>query len=215
MPLQGVACRLHSLSEGFLAMQASSASCCLAAVCLAAALLVATSAPVAAQSTGTMSGEVEKNPVDPDFKGTIGLGLIGAELGFVIPALAGLRETWGYVVFPIVGAAGGGLAGYFAIEKGTDSAPLAVATLLTGMALIIPAMVVTLSETAYDPDEELPQAAAIRTGAPPALLRIEQATLRLGAPDVAFELGTGAGEPVVPNSRSARGVRVSLVSGRF
>lgn len=211
MPLRVVACRLHLFSEGFLAMQALSTPRWLVAVCLAAVALVATTAPAFAQATGVPSAEVEKNPVDPDFKGTIGLGLIGAELGFAIPAVAGLRQTWGYIVFPVVGAVGGGLGGYFGIEKGTGSAPLAVATLVTGMALIIPAMVVTLSATAYDPDEELPAARS----APPALLRVEEATLRWGAPAVAFDVGTGPREPLVPRARSERGVRVSLVSGRF
>src|SRR5688500_519235 len=38
--------------------------------------------------------------VDPDLKGVIGLGLIGAEIGFIVPALAGLHDTWAFIVFP-------------------------------------------------------------------------------------------------------------------
>lgn len=198
-------------------MHSSSALRCSAAVGLALAVLAATS-PGFAQSTSDTADLVKKDPVDPDFKGAIGLGLIGAELGFVIPALAGARDAWAFIVFPVVGAGGGGVAGYFAIEKGTGSAELAVATLVTGMALIIPAMVVTLSSTAYDPDEELPQAArsaSAARAAPAALLRVEDATLRLGAPPVSFDVGTDAREPRLPGARSEHAVRMSLVSGRF
>ncbi len=88
------------------------------------------------------------------YKGVVGLGLFGAELGFAIPALAGMDETWAYIVFPAVGAAGGATAGYFLLEGAGKSAELNVATLAIGLALIVPTMVITLSATAYDPDDE-------------------------------------------------------------
>ncbi len=161
------------------------------------------------------SAQTLENRVDPDFKGSIGLGLVGAELGFVIPALAGLRDTWAYIVFPVVGAGGGGLAGYFAIEQGTGSSELAVATLITGMALIIPAMVVTLSATAYDPAEQMSSSAR---AAPPALLQVSERGLHVGAPAVAFFEGASAREALRTGASPAdraRELRVSLVSGHF
>lgn len=184
-----------------------------AAIGLAVVFSGSASGVVSAQSTGGGAGaSVVPDPVDPDFKGAVGLGLIGAELGFVIPAVAGMRDAWAYIVFPIVGAGGGAVGGYFGIEQGTGSAELAVATLVTGMALIIPAMVVTLSATAYDPDEDLRTAAR---AAPPALVQIEESALRLGAPAVSFEVVTTAPAPPVAASSPGRSVRVSLVSGRF
>ncbi|MEY4580671.1 MAG: hypothetical protein RL701_5374 [Pseudomonadota bacterium] len=87
--------------------------------------------------------------VEADFKGAVGLGLIGAELGAVIPALAGLDAPWAYIVFPVVGAAGGALAGYFALDK-PGNVGLSIGALTLGMALVVPAFVVTLSATAYD-----------------------------------------------------------------
>lgn len=141
----------------------------------------------------------EATPVEPDFKGTIGLGLVGAELGFVIPAVAGLHETWAFVVFPIVGAGGGGAAGYFLIEKGTDSPELSVAMLATGMALIIPSMILTLSATAYDPEDELIE--ADRAG-PQALVRVTERGVSVGTPAVGF-------------SPAERRLGVALVSGRL
>ena len=64
---------------------------------------------------------VATDPLTADFKGMIGLGLIGAELGFVVPALAGARDTWVYIVFPVLGAGGGAVAGYFLLEQGDDT----------------------------------------------------------------------------------------------
>ena len=86
-------------------------------------------------------------------KGLIGLGLIGAELGLVIPAAAGLDDTWALVTFPILGATGGALAGHFLIDD-NDQEELGVAMLVSGLALVVPALVLTLTLTAYDPDDD-------------------------------------------------------------
>lgn len=91
--------------------------------------------------------------VESNIKGTIGLGMVGAELGFVIPAAVGLEDLWAYIVFPIVGAAGGAVGGYFAFDN-NNLVEGSVAALAAGMALVIPALVLTLALTAYDPSEE-------------------------------------------------------------
>lgn len=105
----------------------------------------------------------ETSQVSASAKGIIGLGLIGAEIGFVVPALAGLDETWAFIVFPVLGATGGSLAGYFLLENGDGHPEAAVATLAIGMGLIVPTMVLTLSLTAYDPSDD---EAAASDGAP-------------------------------------------------
>jgi hypothetical protein len=113
---------------------------CVAVMCLGVVGL-----PAASQAQG--------KPVAADFKGAVGLGLVGAELGAVIPAIAGLDATWAYIVFPAVGAAGGAVAGYFAIDH-AGHAELSVAALTVGMGLVIPALVLTLWATAYDPGSD-------------------------------------------------------------
>lgn len=113
--------------------------------------LVLGSAAVARPTAHAQTAPVQ---VTATAKGIVGLGLIGAELGFVIPALAGLDQAWAFVVFPVIGAAGGAVAGYFALEQGGGHPELAVASLALGMALVIPTMVITLSATAYDPDDD-------------------------------------------------------------
>lgn len=154
------------------------------------AWLVVAPAPARAQ---------QATPVEPDFKATVGLGLVGAELGFVLPAVAGLHDAWAFIVFPVVGAGGGALAGHFLIEKGTDSPELSVAMLATGMALIIPSMILTLSATAYDPEEEMAEQAR---AAPPALVRVTARGVGVGAPGLA----------VAPTEKR---LHVSLLSGRL
>jgi hypothetical protein len=146
-----------------------------------------------------------------DFKGTIGLGLIGAELGLVIPAVAGARGVWPYIVFPVVGAGGGAVAGYFLLEK-NDHAELAVASLVAGMALAIPALVATLAATAYEPDVESPTARAAAAG--PGLVRLSPDGTFIAPPAIGVRT-TDAREALRTGAPRARTVSVALLSGRF
>jgi hypothetical protein len=96
--------------------------------------------------------------VTPDGKGIVGLGLIGAELGFVIPALVqnamGTDEWWPYLVFPALGAVGGAVGGYFLEQETQGSPEVAVVLLAIGLAAVVPTVVGTLSLTAYDPGRD-------------------------------------------------------------
>lgn len=105
-------------------------------------------------------------------KGILGLGIIGAEIGFMLPAIivgAGaheLDEWWAYVLFPVLFAGGGAVAGYFLLEEPTQVVTppppgtafrqqgypeAAVAVLAIGMALIVPTFVGVLALTSYSP----------------------------------------------------------------
>lgn len=105
--------------------------------------------------------------VSPDVKGTVGCGFLGAEIGFAIPAAIGIKELWPYIVFPIVGGAGGALLGYFGVEQGARSPELSVAMLAIGLGLIIPTMVLVLARTAYSPDDDPATHASPANGNPP------------------------------------------------
>ena len=157
--------------------------------------------------------------VQPDFKGTIGVGLLGAELGFVVPALAGARDAWAYIVFPLAGAGGGGAAGYFLLEKGTGHAELAVASLVTGMALLIPALVLTLAETAYEPDESTVGGARARmtsaAAAGPGLVRWSGRGVLMAPPGVSVGPLMSASEALRTGATRERVVHASVVSGVF
>jgi len=203
---------------------------------MAAALAFGGPAAEAHAQTSEPAGQIEATP-----KGTIGLGLVGAEIGLVIPALAGLHETWAFVVFPLVGAAAGAVGGYFAIDN-RDSENAAVAMLTTGLALLVPSLVLTLAMTAYDPqdegelEEEDSALEEIDEGDEPAAAEPEpEAEVRRPAPRVAgagllrygprgLQLGL-PGVGVVPTytqeelrrygGTQQREVRVSLFSGAF
>jgi hypothetical protein len=157
----------------------------------------AISSPVHAQSD-------EPTPVEASPKGKIGLGLIGAELGVAIPAIIGVDAWWAYLVFPVVGAAGGAVLGHVWIDNG-NHAELSVVFLTAGMTLVIPTLVIAAAATAYDPEENRSDEASLGSGA----LRIDEGSLRLRPPGVS----------VLPDAQAGKlhvsGVHVSLLSGRF
>jgi hypothetical protein len=119
------------------------------AAAIAGVMLIGSAAvePVVAEAQ-TMPVQIESGA-----KGAVGLGLIGAELGFFIPAAVGLHELWAFIVFPLVGGAGGAVGGYFAFDA-NNNVELSVAFLAIGMGLILPTLVATLAFTAYDPGPE-------------------------------------------------------------
>lgn len=122
-------------------------------VALLGAALTLTSASIAPERV-----EAQVTRVHPDGKGIIGLGLIGAELGLFIPAIvqnsARTNEWWPYLVFPLIGAAGGAVGGYF-LEQGTQASPeIDVAFMVAGMVLIVPTVIGTLALAAYSPPAE-------------------------------------------------------------
>lgn len=114
------------------------------------------------------------NRVGPDGKGILGGGILGAEIGFIIPALivnAGAREldeAWAWILFPAIGAAGGAVAGYFALEDPaydamgvaqSGFAEASVIVLAVSMALIVPTFVGVLALTSYNPGADSGQGA--------------------------------------------------------
>ncbi len=131
---------------------------------LAGLLMLSAPESALAQMGGASFDQVEATP-----KGAIGLGLVGAEIGFIVPAAAGLDETWAFIVFPVLGATGGALGGHFLLDS-SNRTSLSVAALVAGIALIVPSTVWTLSLTAYDPDDDAPEGqTAVEVGrAPPA-----------------------------------------------
>lgn len=85
----------------------------------------------------------------PTGKGITGGALLGGETVMLVEAAASVKPAWAYAVGGILGAAGGGVGGYFA-EHGGD-AKLSIYLLVGGMALALPTTVAVLSASAYEP----------------------------------------------------------------
>jgi hypothetical protein len=194
---------------------------------LTAAAALAAPAPAAAQRIDpTFEGsEISSTP-----KGTIGMGLIGAELGLVVPALAGLKGWYWYVLFPAVGGVGGALAGWYVIDKpGREKA--AVAMLATGMALLLPALLVTAWKTSYDPGEdptvvhseslaeakarERAREAGRRQRAGAGVMRRSEDGWLLGAPGVSVTMAQTPKEQLLLGTAPPPEVHVPLLTGVF
>ncbi len=104
------------------------------------------SGTVAAQSAGTPNEPVQAKGVG------ISGGIIGgAEVVLLIESFADVKPSWPWIVFPILGAGGGGVGGYF-LEKNAPKG--AVALLVTSMVLLIPTTVAVSIARAYEAEEE-------------------------------------------------------------
>lgn len=161
-------------------------------------------------------------------KGTIGLALVGAELGLIIPSASGLNEPWSLAVFPIVGAAGGALAGYFALDK-PDRQKGSVAALVVGMAGVLPAILVTVKgvrkerQNRWEPTPQIDlrtekeQRAFETAEAGPGLLRRSRSGLRIAVPGMAFSRRApqDAESVRMGGLRDRTEMRLSLASGVF
>ncbi len=90
--------------------------------------------------------------VSPDGKGIVGGGLLGAELVTIVEGIADVRSGWAYGIGAVVGAGGGAVGGYF-VEQNSSDGKVPVYMLAGGLALIIPAIVLTLNGTRYRPQE--------------------------------------------------------------
>lgn len=122
-----------------------------AALAPAAATVVLLGSPTAHAQTGV-------DAASSTGKGIAAGILLGAETVVFAEALVGVRPGWAYMVGAGVGAAGGGVGGYF-LE---DNLSPKTATLLMagGMVLAIPATIVALSASSYKPPRDYVQDSA-------------------------------------------------------
>lgn len=161
-------------------------------------------------------------------KGTIGLGLVGAELGLIIPSVSGLNKAWALSVFPIVGATGGALAGYFALDK-PNRQKGSVAALVVGLAGVMPAILATVKgvrkerQDRWEPAPQIQirsekeQRAFETAEAGPGLLRRSRSGLRVAAPALSFSrrAAQDAETARMGGLRDRTEMRLSLASGVF
>lgn len=146
------------------------------------------------------------NVVTPTAKGIIGCALLGAETVALIQAAAGARPRWAYIVFPLVGAAAGGVGGYFlenAAAGGTDTTLTAVSvgTLVLGLGLVVPSVIAYVNATSYRPESDQPSEDNAPSNAP-----IDESTSTppaeggSTAPAATPPAGTGSGAAPAPSA---------------
>jgi hypothetical protein len=96
--------------------------------------------------------EARADDVSPTGKGIVGGALLGAEVVTITEALAGVKPGWAYAVGAVLGGGAGGVGGHF-IENASTDGKVPMYMLAGGLALIIPAVVLTLNATRWQPEE--------------------------------------------------------------
>jgi len=109
------------------------------------------SAVAAAGVVGTPT-EAQAEEVTPTAKGIVGTALLGGEVVVFGEAIFGVRSTAAYLIGGGLGVVAGGVGGYF-IEQSVSDGRIPAYLLAGGLALLIPAIVVTLDATRYMPTE--------------------------------------------------------------
>ena len=113
--------------------------------------VLASAAAFAASAVLAPVREARADEVSSTGKGIVGVGLLGAEAVTITESLIGVHEPWAYIIGAIVGAGGGAVGGHF-VEQGSNDGRAPMYCLAGGMALIIPALVLTLNATRYQPE---------------------------------------------------------------
>jgi hypothetical protein len=102
-----------------------------------------------------LTSPAQAEEASPTGKGITGGALLGAEVVMLTEAALKVKPAWAYIVGGVVGAAGGGVGGYFLEQEG--DAKLSLYALAGGFALVIPTTVAVLSATAYEPPRDYTQ----------------------------------------------------------
>jgi hypothetical protein len=103
-------------------------------------------------SLTVVAPEVRADDVSPTGKGIAGGALLGGEVVTITEALIGVHSGWAYLIGGGLGAGGGAVGGYF-VEQASANGQGPVYMLAGGLALVIPALVLSLNATRYQPSE--------------------------------------------------------------
>ena len=125
-----------------------------------------TTAAVFFGATMAYSPDAKAEEVTPTAKGVIGGALLGSELLVFTEAIIGVRSPLAYGLGAGLGAVAGGLAG-FGVEQSVSDGRAPVIMLAGGIALIVPALVVTLNAVSYQSNPDAKEDRA-PTNSPPA-----------------------------------------------
>jgi peptidoglycan/LPS O-acetylase OafA/YrhL len=168
---------------------------------LAVAFLCGHAQPVHAQDGKDVKGNVA---------GTIGLGMLGAEVGLLLTPAFNLQDKWwAWALFPTVFAAGGAVAGALAFDPGNPDPAVTISLLGAGFALAVPAIVgaVALKNKRQNRDRAESESGAV--------LRLGKVQRRWGVPAISTAQVYSLAEQQRFGFAQRSVLRVPLVSGRF
>jgi predicted lipid-binding transport protein (Tim44 family) len=111
-------------------------------------------------------------------KGIAGGALLGTEAVLITEAVLGVQPGWLYVLGGVVGAGGGGLAGYYL--GGTASPKPPSFMLAGGIALVIPTLIGVVTATQFRPPETYRQERSPDEADAPVDAKLELPSLELG-----------------------------------
>jgi hypothetical protein len=167
-------------------------------------------------STMAYAPSAHAEEVSPTAKGVIGGALLGSELVVITEAIIGVRSPLAYGLGAGLGAVAGGFAG-FGVEKSVSDGRVPVVMLAGGVALIVPALVVTLNATSYsgNPDAKedkaptnLPPADPGQAGGSP----VQGVTPAAPAAPAAAPAAPGGGTTPAPQAPQAEAPRTAPVA---
>ncbi len=178
--------------------------------CLAATLLALAVVSLQTQSVHAQAAQPEGDKIKGDIAGTVGLGLLGAEVGLFLPPAFNLQDHWwAWVLFPAVTAAGGAVAGVFVFEPRDPKPTVTVSILGAGMLLAVPMVV---SASALATARRRKDMERVESGG---LLRFSRRGAEFGAPAVTTTQIFSPAEQARFGLPQRTSTRVALVSGRF
>jgi hypothetical protein len=163
---------------------------------------------VALLSSQAQIARADGDDVKGNIAGTVGLGLLGAEVGLLLPPAFKLQDHWwAWVLFPTVLAAGGAVTGALLFDPGDPKPAVTISLLGAGMALAIPAIVgaVALKDKRQAQDEAMESGGVLRFGS----------NHRWGVPAVGTRPVYSSAERLRYGVQQRTMVQVPLVSGRF
>lgn len=158
-------------------------------------------AAIASASLG-LGGVAHAEEISPTGKGIVGGALLGAEVVCSIESFLKIRSGWAYLGGAIVGA-GGGAAGGYVIEQSSSDGRVPVYMLAGGLALVIPALVLSLNGMSYVPtDNATEDKAPTGATADPGKAGGSAVT---GAPDASGPVTVPAASPTTPPEGAGAG----------
>lgn len=155
------------------------------------------------------SARADGDDVKGNIAGTVGLGLLGAEVGLLLPPAFKLQDRWwAWVLFPTLGAAAGAIPGALLFDEGSPDPAITVSLLGAGMALAIPAIVGAVSwKNRRDNAEPQMEGGAV--------IRLGKVGSRWGVPSIGAAPVYTAAEQSKFGLSQRNFLKLPLVSGRF